>query len=329
MSSPTAQRRPQQPKPPTIQRSVYFYRIDAGADETGIPKNINVELEAGLKAIGDLPFDLANRRYMNQSDGSSLCTWIDAVGEVTKIRLGTIRKNALPQSEFGGTLRNLTLEAEEGLCETSHICLFPNGIVGVEHNFYGPRAKRLSAYMMHVLSGSLPSFTMEALLRHDVSKQLEGNKSVRKLTLRVRRSYTSTIAEANESLGRALDAAAVGSDAAVVGLILQPEPYKKIDLKSDLIHFLRRIMRKEDLREQTRELKATIVDDKTGRTDEINLLEDQLISKKTILRQSQRSRVLNSDDAYRKIAEAYEELREDLLSASSASMSSKGLNQSP
>ncbi|MFJ2028606.1 hypothetical protein [Streptosporangium sp. NPDC087985] len=329
MSSPTPQRRPQQSKPPSVKRSVYFYRIDAGADETGIPKNISVDLEVGLKAISDLPFESASPRYMNQSDGSSLCAWIDAVGGVTKLRLGTIRKNALPQFELGGTLRNLTLGADEGLCETSHICLFPDGIVGVEHNFYGPRARRLSAYMMNALSGSIPSFTMEALLRHDVAKQLEGNKSVRKLTLRVRRSYTSTITEANESLGRALNAAATGSDAAVVGLILQPEPYKKLDLKSDLIHFLRRIMRKEDLREQARELKATIVDAKTGRTDEINLLEDQLISKKTILRQTQRSRVLNSNDAYLKIIEAYEELREDLLSASSASVSSKGLNQSP
>ncbi|MEV0633356.1 hypothetical protein [Nonomuraea wenchangensis] len=329
MSSSTPQRRPQQPKPPTIKRSVYFYRIDAGADETGIQKNIDADVEAGLKEISDLPFELTGRRYMNQSDGSSLCAWVDTVGKITKLRLGTIRKNALPQSEFGGTLRNLALEVDEGLCETSHICLFPNGIVGVEHNFYGPRAKRLSAYMTHALSGAFPPFVMEALLRHDVARQLEGNKSVRKLTLRVRKSYTAAIGEANESLGRALDAAAVGSDAAVVGLILQPEPYKKIDLKTDLIHFLRNIIRKEDLREQARELKATIVDDGTGRADEINLLEDQLISKKTILRQTSRSRVLNSDDAYRKIIDAYEELHEDLLSASSASVSSKGLNQSP
>ncbi|MFC5824243.1 hypothetical protein [Nonomuraea insulae] len=324
MSSPPPQRRPQQPKPPTVKRSVYFYRIDAGADETGIPKNIDADLAAGLKAIDDLPFDSANRRYMNQSDGSSLCAWIDAAEEVTRLRFGTIRKNALPQSELGGTLRNLALGAEEGLCETSHICLFPDGIVGVEHNFYGPRAKRLPAYMMHALSGAIPSFAMEVLLNHDVAKQLEGNKFVRKLTLRVRKSYTSTIGEANKSLGQALEAAALGSDAAVVGLILQPEPYKRVDLKSDLIHFLRRIMRKEDLREQTRELKATIVNEQTGRADEINLLEDQLISKKTILRQTSRSRVLNSDDAYRKIEEAYRELREDLLSASSASVSSKG-----
>ncbi|MEU9832581.1 hypothetical protein AB0D67_13720 [Streptosporangium sp. NPDC048047] len=329
MSSPTPQRRLQQSKRPTVDRSVYFYRIDAGADETGIPKNISADLEAGLKAISDLPFDAANRRYMNQSDGSSLCAWVDATGEVIRLRLGTIRKNALPQSESGGTLRNLVLGEEEGLCETSHICLFPDGIVGVEHNFYGPRAKRLPIYMMYTLSGAIPSFTMEALLNHNIAKQLEGNKSVRRLTLRVRRSYTSTIAEANESLGRALDAAALGSDAAVVGLILQPEPYKRVDLKSDLINFLRRMMRKEDLRDQAEELRATIVNKQTGGADEINLLEDQLISKKTILRQSPRSRVLNSDDAYRKIEEAYGELREDLLSASSASVSSKGSNQSP
>ncbi|WP_344982233.1 hypothetical protein [Streptosporangium fragile] len=330
MSSSAPQRRLRQAKPPSVKRSIYFYRVDAGADETGIPKNIDVELRSGLKAINDLSFAPDSRRYMNQADGSSLCAWVDdTVGDITMVRLGTIRRNALPQSELGGILRNLTLGDDEGLCETSHICLFPDGIVGVEHNFYGPRAKRLPRYMEHALSEPKPKFTLEALLNHDVAQQLEGLKAVRKLTLRVRKSYVATIGEANESLGKALDSAATGSDAAVVGLILQPEPYKRVDLKSDLINFLRRLVRREDLRDQAEELKATVVDGETGRTDEINLLEDQLISKKTILRQSQRSRVLNREDAYRQIIAAYDELHEDLLSASSASVSLKGSNQSP
>ncbi|MBB5775045.1 hypothetical protein [Nonomuraea jabiensis] len=77
------------------------------------------------------------------------------------------------------------------------------------------------------------------------------------------------------------------------------------------------------------ELKATIVDGETGKADEINLLEDQLIAKRTILRLTHRSRVLNREDAYRQIVRAYEELREDLLSASSASVASKGSDKSP
>ncbi|MFI7453784.1 hypothetical protein ACIBQX_40280 [Nonomuraea sp. NPDC049714] len=295
-----------------------------------MPKNIDAELLAGLKAIEDLPFEGDSRRYMSQADGSSLCVWIDDTSsEIAKIRLGTIRRNALPQSERRGTLRRLNLGDDEGLCETSHICLFPNGIIGVEHNFYGPRAKRLPAYMTHALSGAAPSFVLEALLRNDVARQLEGAKSVRKLTIRVRRSYASVIQEANESLGKALDAAAAGSDAAVVGLTLQPEPYKRVDLKSDLITFLRRIIRRQDLRYQTQELKATVVDSETGRADEINLLEDQLISRRKFLRQNERSRDLNSEDAYRQITLAYVELREDLLSASSASVSSEGSNYVP
>ncbi|WP_157519164.1 hypothetical protein [Herbidospora mongoliensis] len=328
-SAPPAPRRSRS-KPPTVKRSVYFYRVDAGADESGIARNIDAELSAGLKAIDDLPFDTDLRRYMSQSDGSSICAWIDELsGDVAKIRLGTIRRNALPQSERGGTLRHLNLGDDEGLCETSHICIFPDGIVGVEHNFYGPRAKRLSTYMTHVLSDAAPSFALEALLRNDIAEQLEGGKSVRKLTIRVRRSYVAAIRDANESLGKALDAAASGSDAAVVGLLLQPEPYKRMDLNSELIRFLRRMIRRDDLREQTQELKATIVDDETGRADEINLLEDQLISRRKFLRQNQRSRVLNSEDAYRQIALAYRELHQDLLSASSASVFFEGSNHVP
>jgi len=286
-------------------------------------------LRLALEKIDELEFEPGSNRYMDQSDGSSLCVWIDELSGIGKLRLGTIRKNALPQSELGGTLRDLLLDDNEGLCETSHICLFPDGIVGVEHNFYGPRAKRLSVYMIHALSRSITPFTMEALLNNDVASQLEGRKSVRKMTMRVRRSYTSAIKEANESLGKALDAAVIGSDAAIVGIILQPEPYKRVDLKPDLMGFLRRIVRRKDLRDQVEELKVSIVNDVTGKVDEINLLEDQLISKKTILRSTHRSRVLNSGDAYQKIVEAYYEMREDLLSASSASLSSKDSGQSP
>jgi hypothetical protein len=183
--------------------------------------------------------------------------------------------------------------------------------------------------MMHALSGATPSFALEALLRHNMARQLEGGKSVRKLTMRVRRSYVSAVRQADESLGQALDAAAAGSDAEVVGLILQPEPYKRVELKSGLITFLRRIIRREDLRDQTHELKVTVVDGETGRADEINLLEDQLISRRKFLRQNQRSRDLNSEDAYRQIVLAYRELHEDLLSASSASVSSEGSNHVP
>ncbi|MEV2273560.1 DUF6731 family protein [Nonomuraea africana] len=310
--------------PATVERNIYFYRIDAGADESGVPRNVDMELAAAFKAIEDLPFESDSARYMTQADGNALCAWVDDVSEVTRIRLGSIRKNGLPQSEFGGRLRNLSLEDNEGICEMSHICVFASGIVGVEHNYYGPRATRLPSYVQYALSGSVTPFTLEALLRHNVASQLQGRKSIRKLTMRVRRSYIAAISEANESLGKALEAAATGSGAATVGIVLQPEPYKRTNLKPELTDFLRKIISREDLHEQTEELRAAIVDDATGKVDEINLLADHLISKRSILRLAARSRVLDSRDAYRTIVEAYRDIYEDLLSASSASLSSEG-----
>ncbi len=66
-------------------------------------------------------------------------------------------------------------------------------------------------------------------------------------------------------------------------------------------------------------MKATVID-QTDRADEIDLLRDELISQKKILRQHDRTRVLLSGDAYAKIEEAYTERRGDLTAAVSVSV---------
>jgi hypothetical protein len=120
-------------------------------------------------------------------------------------------------------------------------------------------------------------------------------------------------------MGAALEAAAQGSDADTIGIILAPEPYQRVNLADGMMEFVRRMIRRDDLRENVQQFKASFVDE-ANRTDEINLLQDHLISKKKILRINDRSRVLDSDDAYARIEEAFSDLRQDLLSAPSASV---------
>jgi hypothetical protein len=257
-------------------------------------------------------------RYVTSGDADQ-CGWIDEVGETCKIRFANVRRNALPQAEADGELTDLDLTGNAGICEISHLCVFPDGIVGIEFNFYGPRPSRLAPYLHRTVGGDCPEFKLEALLRHDVAAVLQRKKAVRKLSLNVRRPYINVIEQANASLGSALRAAEDASHADCVGVYLEPEPYQRRNLDGGILDLLRRLARRSDLRENARVLEARVIDQQSDRAEDIDLLRDELISEKKILRQHGRTRVLLSDDAYAKITEAYTERQDELTAAASVS----------
>ncbi len=302
----------------TAKRSIYFFRIDAGAGDDGVP--INIDLHPTLQKLDGLPFRPVEDggRYVASGDADQ-CVWVDEVGEICKIRFANIRRNALPLAEIGGQLTDLNLADEAGIYEVSHLCIFPDGIVGMEFNFYGPRPSRLAPYLRRAVGGDCPEFALEALLRQDVATVLSRKRAVRKLDLLVRQPYIDVIAQANASLGSALRAAETASRADCVGVYLEPEPYQRRNLSGGILDTLRQLARRSDLRENARTLRATVVDQE-DRTEEIDLLRDELISVKKILRQHGRTRVLLGDDAYAKIMDAHTERLDDLSAAASVSV---------
>lgn len=305
-------------KAAVAKRSIYFFRIDGGAGQDGIP--IHVDLHVALQKLEGLPFISSDNggRYVTSGDADQ-CVWVDEVGEVSKIRFANVRRSALPLAEAGGRLTDLNLADEAGIYEASHLCIFPDGIVGVEFNFYGPRPSRLAPYLRRTVGADCPEFTLEALLRQDVAAVLSRKKAIRKLDLSVRRSYIAVIEEANANLGSALRAAETASQADCVGVYLEPEPYQRRNLDGGIMEMLRQLVRRRDVRENARKIRATVVDDE-GQTEEIDLLKDELISEKKILRQHGRTRVLLQDDAYAQIMNAHTERYEDLTAAASVSV---------
>ncbi|MFF0378956.1 hypothetical protein [Actinoplanes missouriensis] len=303
---------------PSAERNIYFYRIDGGADASGVPRRVDVE--KALSLVKALPFKADGGRYIEQDDGSLHCIWVEKEKLAARLQFGTIRRNALPQAESLGNLKNLQLAEDEGLCEISHMCIFSDGIVGAEFNFYGPRASRFAPYIMELAPNASGAFRLEPIMRSDAAAKLLHKNGVRKLGLRIRRPYIEVIKEVDGTLGSAFDAAAKGSDADTIGIFWGPEPYKRVNLGENILTFVKNLVQRQDLQENAEEFKAWLVDERTGKADEVNLLEDQLIRKKTILRINERSRVLDSDSAYSRIEEAFGELRDALLSAPSATV---------
>jgi hypothetical protein len=162
---------------------------------------------------------------------------------------------------------------------------------------------------------TLPAFTLEPLLRQDAAKQLDGSDHLRVLDLRVRSSYAATVAEADQSLGAALTACQQAGGSDVVHLVLEPEPYKRTALRAGLLRGVRRLARRSDLQDNALTFKVKAVED--DRVDLIDLLKDELVVTKRVVKVDEISRAVDDASVYQAIEEAYAELKPELELAAS------------
>lgn len=301
----------------TVKRKIYFYRLHAGTSTDGTPKK--VDLTDPIKQISKLSFDKDSKRYWMQPDGSIVGLWLpDNATSFNEFSLATVRHAGLPRKEFEGTLADIDLEEGAGLHEPTHIKLFSDNIVGVEFNFHGPRPSRLPFYLRHAYPDT-QDFKIEALLNKDAAENLKKHREIRVLELQVRPSYVGKVREANKSLGAALGQLE-RSGAEVIGITLRPEPRQRTPLKKNIFKGAKKLSRKNDLLENAIQFKVKAINDETGRVDDINLLDDKLVSTQNIKTFSKKSRAVDPAEAYAAIQTAYDTLKPKLLEAASISV---------
>jgi len=294
-----------------VERKIYFYRTDAGADESGRPNRFDAR--RALEHIHGLPFT-PEGRYLVASDGTVLCCWVDRLDAPQHVRIGNIRRSDLPEVESLGALAPLEIPAESGLAEHIHAVFFENGIVGADFNFYGPRLTRFGQYLARK-AGDHGHVVFEALLRPDIAAQLDRLQDIRLFDLKVRPAYGSVIQQADQSLGSAFQAAADGTGASHVAITLTPERYSRRPLGERLLNVVRFLGRRGDLQENASSFRVKGYDPEPGRVEEIDVLRAQLITARRILRLRERTRVLDPASAYAAIEEAYGDLESDLVQA--------------
>lgn len=235
------------------------------------------------------------------------------------MRFCQIRRTSLPQLERAGAVSDLNIAVDAGLLEPVHIVFFPNNIAGAEFNFYGPRMSRLGYYLRGKSGNVVPLATFHPLLRGDVSAQLDHLTELRLVNLRIKASYTDVIRGADRSLGEAFAANArvLGDDVEELELILRPARGGRRGALNRLIEPIKRILRMPDLREITDRLQVRGRHDETNKIETIDLLRDQFILRKQVLRLSDRSRAVDEQSAYDAIRSAYAEVHDELGTLSS------------
>jgi hypothetical protein len=306
-----------QAQPRTVERRIYFYRLDAGADEGGRP--LPFDVRPALAWLGTLPFT-ADGRYLAEDDGNHTCCWPDhapndAPDACPRLRFGSIRRSGFPQVEQGGALSQLDLSPDAGLAEQVHVIFFPNAIVGADFNYYGPRVTRLAAYLQAKVPDLPERLEFQPLLRPDVAEQLEQMRDVRLLRLRIHASYAARVAEANRSLGAAFRAAERAGGGEEIEIVIRPRAYSRQTLPRRLLGMVRRVLALPDLRTEATHFSIKGLNGQTNQIDVVDLLSDQLAARAEILCQERHTRALNSASAYAAIERAYADLRPQLLLA--------------
>ena len=292
---------------PTAERRIYFYRVDPGL-KNGQPR-AQPNLTAMLTALNKLPHSL-DGRYYSTAEGV-LTSWVDSPVAPHRMRFSHSRRSVLPQVEFGGNLSSLRIAQNAGLAEAVHVTFFPGGIVGSDFNFYGPRVSGLGRY----LAAAVPNadrFELHPLIRGEAAAALQGLRNATYLQIRVHPNYVHAVSEANGSLGAAFRAQGDLGDAKSYELVWRRRGRRGGD---GLLDSLLRLARRSDLREGALKFVVKGVLEETDRIATVDLLRDQLISTKRILRQGVRSRALQPESAYEAIREAYTELRDQLRDA--------------
>ncbi|MGD8454449.1 MAG: hypothetical protein PVJ57_21760 [Phycisphaerae bacterium] len=297
---------------PTVERRIMFYRVNCGRDDAGKP--ILYDPGPALGHVNKLAWDNTGR-YQPTADGEVVCSWIDSTRANHRMRFAIVRRASLPLVEDGGgRLSPLNIAPNAGLSEITHISFFPNNILGAVFNFYGPRATRLASYLKARVPSTPPALTIEPLIRTDVLDELDKFQTLRVMDLKIRPAYATIVKEANDSLGHAFAAAEAAATETVeeIALQLSAGRKRKATLGKRFQDFIRALVGRSDLQENAKRFTVTGLDKETQRSTTLDLLSDKLISSKRILKQGQRSRALDRDNAYIAIEEAYHETKHEI-----------------
>jgi hypothetical protein len=299
---------------PSVERKIYFYRMNPAPGDEITDELVDVsEILAQIEA---LPFEEINGRYLPIEDNAFLCSWIDSHSQNQRMKFGQIRRAALPLLENRGNLSDLNIPVNAGLLEASHVIFFENNIIGSEFNFHGPRLTRLASYIRET-TNLYPYLTIEPLLRPDVEAELARVNEVKLLRLKIKPSFIDVVCQADRDLGAAFEAARSVAEQESIEISLRFSAQSTHSVLSKVQSIGRFLLGRPNIQTEAEsfELRGRTRDNDKLHT--VDLLKDQLIVTKRIIKHSARSRALSSEHAYEAIEEAYLLLRPQLVEASS------------
>ncbi|GEM02198.1 hypothetical protein SAMN05421839_10573 [Halolactibacillus halophilus] len=301
-----------------IIRKIHFFRFEISELQPGTnnfqrhsnPKEVFKNI-AELELKGD--HERSRFKYYLNNDVSFL---IDTNISADSIqgRFAISRRSALPEIETAGVLKPLEIPMNSGLAEIIHFIYYPaDDVLGVEFNFFGPRATGLSAYLREKSRHSSNPFEfikLNPILNQDLDTLLQDVGEINFFQMEISRNDLSVLENLDRDLYSAFESAANVSDAESVEVILRkkkysrggfPLPFSKSSLKD--------LLSTSDNRQKINRMKvdAESLSEKNNKT--FDLLEDKMITSKKVTTIGERSRSVDFESMFERINEAYLELK--------------------
>jgi len=309
--------------PGTTKRSIYFFRVRVAPDTNGRAQEFNPD--EAVRRIAELSFARnitgASSAYHTYQDGSAVAVWPLPQTPAPRVglKLGGLRRQNLPHLEDGGNLDALNLQVGKNLAELTHMVFFKEKkqlIVASEANFFGPRPTRFPYYLQAKFS-DMPQIFLELLVNEHMAKKLNTLEDIRLLRLKLRRSNADVLKEASPSLAKALQAACEDADAPVFELTLRADERSRQALNPSLIDMVKNIIGLGLVDRGREEIVVRGYSNETSRVEEFDLLKDRAVVKTVVMKESEKSRNVDSEDMISKMIESYEGEKSWLLKAPS------------
>ncbi|WP_203289125.1 hypothetical protein ACK1LH_19680 [Metabacillus indicus] len=309
-----------------IRRKIHFFHFEFLESNPGSNAFIQHSKPMDtIKEISQFQFlgERADSRFKYHSNGD-VTFLIDAHidSEVIKGKFAISRRSALPELETGGQLKPLDIPINSGLAEITHFIYFPKQkVIGVEFNFYGPRASSLKNYLLeksNLCSMPFEYIELNPILNQDLDVTLQDVGEVNLFTMEISRNELGVVNELNQDLHSAFEAAAkVSEDAESVEVILRKKKYSRGGFRFPLSkNKLKEFLSIGDNRQAINRLKINAESRSEENNKTFDLLEDKMITSKKVTSIGGRSRSVDSNSMFDKIEEAFTELSPNFNSES-------------
>lgn len=288
-----------------VERKIHFYRVvvldDPGGTSDYDVRPVHEQLTRLLSS---------DDRYHISGERVTFC--VPESGPPSRLRLFNVRRSDLPQIESHGVLSPLELDSEAGVAEQIHVVFFPDNVIGSEFNFYGPRPNRLAEFLKAKSIG--PRIEIHPLVRDDAIRQLDELQELRMARLKVKRSSIDLVRRTDDTLANVLDqlAEVTGTD---IDVTMRRTPRTHETLPERIRRAFRDLAGIDGIRSQVGAMKIEGRNPRTDAFELIDLLEQEIVGARQVLRSRERSGVLDSEDAYKQIESAYEELKPEIRRA--------------
>jgi hypothetical protein len=290
-----------------VSRRIYFYRLAEAQDILSVLPN-------DLSRIANLPFNEVGR-YLKDGEGGRLCVWPDALEFPLKLRFGKTRLQNLPIKERAGKLEALDFEADAGLAELVHVVIFDDGYVAAEFNFEAPRLKRLGEYLYSKKNELQNKPVFLPLFQKDIFQLVQDMPTIKVLELKGTPDARYLLSEADKSLADAYGTMGELGANKTIELVLRAEEKSGSKLKR-LSTRLAKLTQQlpADVRVSMSKLKVKGLSSE-GKFDEVDLLEDHLISIKQFEKISEKDKGISQTSAYNQLISAYNEKKSEFQAA--------------